>query len=166
MSIELAHSNSLTDLAARINAAHEAAAAALKSSVVHAMQAGELLLEAKDHVGHGGWLPWLKANFPFSDRTARLYMQVARRRADVETKMATVADLTVREAVETIAANKPKRASDFPRWRDWADSFENIEDWAEATTKEPFTDFDFEQGGLSRQLASKLESIAGVPSLR
>jgi hypothetical protein len=91
-------SDSLTDLAARINAAHQAAAAALKDSVVHAIHAGELLIEAKEKLGrHGEWLSWLKANFPFSDRTARLYMQVARRRAEVEAKMATVADLTLRD---------------------------------------------------------------------
>jgi hypothetical protein len=99
MSADLARSNSLADLAARINTAHEAAAAALKSSVIHAMQAGDLLIEAKKQVGHGEWLPWLKANFAFSDRTARLYMQVARSRADVEAKMATVADLTLRDVL-------------------------------------------------------------------
>lgn len=162
----LTRSNSLADLAARINAAHEAAAAALKSSVTHAMQAGELLLEAKEKVDHGEWLPWLKANFPFSDRTARLYMQIYRRREDVEAKMATVADLTVREAVETIANAKPKRPSDFEHWRDWAESFDDIEDWAEATCREPFTDYDFdkERQGYLRQTMWKLATVVGAPA--
>ena len=52
-----AGSNSLPDLAARIKAEHEATDAALKSSVQHAIRAGELLLEAKVLVKHGEWLP-------------------------------------------------------------------------------------------------------------
>jgi hypothetical protein len=96
----IAGSNSLADLAARINVAHEAAGTALKSGVAHAMHAGDLLIEAKEQLGHGEWLPWLKTNFPFSDRTARLYMQVARRRAELEVKMATVADLTLRNVLD------------------------------------------------------------------
>jgi hypothetical protein len=105
---DLARSNSLVVLVGQINAAHEAAAAALKSSVIHAMQAGDMLLEAKEQVGHGEWLPWLKANFPFSDRTARLYMQLARKRVNVEAKMATVADLSLREAVDEITEREPE----------------------------------------------------------
>ena len=63
----VADTDSLANLAALINAAHEAASAALKNSITHAMHAGELLIEAKDKLDHGEWLPWLKANFPFSD---------------------------------------------------------------------------------------------------
>jgi hypothetical protein len=44
-------SNSLTDLAARIMAEHEATAVALQRSVKHAMAAGDLLLEAKAQLG-------------------------------------------------------------------------------------------------------------------
>ena len=43
----LTRSNSLTDLVARIRAEHQATADALKSSVEHAMAAGDLLIEAK-----------------------------------------------------------------------------------------------------------------------
>ena len=47
---DLILSNSLVDLAARINAEHEAAGGALKHSLQHAIAAGELLLEAKDQL--------------------------------------------------------------------------------------------------------------------
>ncbi|MDP2957312.1 MAG: DUF3102 domain-containing protein, partial [Longimicrobiales bacterium] len=68
----------LPTLAAEIVREHEAAASAAQSALSHARRAGELLIEARRQVGHGGWTAWLKENFPASDRTARLYMQVAR----------------------------------------------------------------------------------------
>ena len=56
---DIATSNSLAHLAARIRSEHEAIATALKESVRHAIMAGELLIEAKGQVPHGQWLPWL-----------------------------------------------------------------------------------------------------------
>jgi hypothetical protein len=47
MSTNIAQSNSLAVLAASIRQEHEATSAALKSSVQHAMAAGDLLLEAR-----------------------------------------------------------------------------------------------------------------------
>ncbi len=96
-------SNSLADLAARIRAEHEATAVALRRSVMHAMAAGELLIEAKAQLGrHGTWLPWLAKNCAISERTAQLYMKLAKNRAVIEKEMANpqcgVADLTLNEA--------------------------------------------------------------------
>jgi hypothetical protein len=66
----VAGDNSLPDLAARIKAEHEAVSTALKESVRHAIAAGELLIEAKDRLKHGEWLPWLKDHCTISERTA------------------------------------------------------------------------------------------------
>jgi len=44
----------------------------------HYRHAGDLLIEAKDQVAHGGWSRWLTKNFDLSERTARMYMQWAR----------------------------------------------------------------------------------------
>jgi hypothetical protein len=58
---DIDRSNSLTDLAQRIKAEHEAVGVALKDSVRHAIAAGEMLIEAKAQLDqHGAWLPWLK----------------------------------------------------------------------------------------------------------
>ena len=61
------------------------------------MAAGDDLREAKRLVGHGKWLAWLKTNCPdVSERTAHLYMQLAKWRSVVEdamAKSATIADL-------------------------------------------------------------------------
>jgi hypothetical protein len=59
MALPADRSNSLADLAARINQEHEAAEAAIKRGAAHAMAAGDLLIEAKAQVPHGQWLPWL-----------------------------------------------------------------------------------------------------------
>jgi hypothetical protein len=83
-------SNSLPDLAARIRAEHEATAAALQSSVTHAMAAGDALIEAKAAIPHGGWLPWLADNCD---------MKLAKNRATIEKHIRNdIADLTLNEA--------------------------------------------------------------------
>ena len=66
------------------------------------MDAGERLLEAKKVLDHGQWDDWLTANFALSDRSARLYCQLAQHRPRVEAKMATVATLGVRGALMQI----------------------------------------------------------------
>ncbi len=65
----------------------------------HALEAGRLLLEAKKGLPHGEWLPWLKENCPeVSERSAQRYMRFTQNRGELESKTATVADLTVRAA--------------------------------------------------------------------
>jgi hypothetical protein len=44
----------------------------------HYRLAGQMLIEAKDQIGYGGWGRWLTKNFDLSQQTARLYMQWAR----------------------------------------------------------------------------------------
>jgi hypothetical protein len=51
---------------------------------------GERLIKAKKLAGHGNWLPWLKREFGWSERTARNYMAVAER-----SKSAIIADLNI-----------------------------------------------------------------------
>jgi len=95
----------LANLATLIQQRHEAVAASLKEAVSNAIATGELLLEAKRQVGHGGWLPWLAENLPdIAERTAQAYMRIAR--APLEKRNA-VADLPLREALAAIAS--PKR---------------------------------------------------------
>jgi hypothetical protein len=97
----------LTDIAARINEAHDRALASAKSTIVAAMEAGRLLIQAKAEVGHGGWLSWLKANTSVSERTAQYYMKLA----DDPSKSAMIADLTLVGALKLLAPPKadPKR---------------------------------------------------------
>jgi hypothetical protein len=43
---------------------------------------GEMLLEAKEQVAHGGWGRWLSKNFELGQTQARLYMRYARGQND------------------------------------------------------------------------------------
>ncbi len=110
-------SNRLPELAARINAEHEAAAGAIKRGLGHAMTAGDLLTEAKATVPHGQWAAWLTSNTALSERTAQRYMQLARERSALESKTATVADLTIRGACELIAKPPEKPSEVVKAWR-------------------------------------------------
>jgi hypothetical protein len=93
----------LPALASEIRQEVDAAERAWQDGVGHAIRAGELLLKAKAQVKHGEWLPWLEANFPGSERSARNYMRLAANRQRV-------ADLpTIREAVAALAEVKPRR---------------------------------------------------------
>jgi hypothetical protein len=76
--VDLSLSNSLVELAARINAEHETVTKFRKQSLEGAIRAGKLLIEAKAQLKHGGWLPWLREQCQVPERTAQLYMHLAR----------------------------------------------------------------------------------------
>jgi Protein of unknown function (DUF3102) len=103
---DITTSNSLAELAARINTEHLAASRALKQGAEHAMNAGDLLIEAKVKVPHGQWLPWLAKHCDISERTAQLYMRLARARPEIEAKAQRVADLSLRGAVAALAPDE------------------------------------------------------------
>jgi Protein of unknown function (DUF3102) len=98
-------SNSLTDLAARISAEHQASAAAMQRGVEHAIAAGDLLIEARGRLKHGQWLPWLTKHCAMSERTAQLYMRLARGKSELEANPQRVADMTMRGAVAVLENN-------------------------------------------------------------
>src|SRR5262245_38957693 len=106
---ELVPVDGLAVLAEKINAAHAACEQALKAGLSHALTAGKLLVEAKAKVKHGEWLPWLKANVRFSERTAQGYMRVARLLPELEANPQRVADLALRDAMPFLAGNDDER---------------------------------------------------------
>jgi hypothetical protein len=92
----------LDELAAQINAEHDECIAAFKRGLDHAMRAGDLLIQAKALVGHGKWMPWFRKHCPrMSERTAQVYMRLARHRAQVES--AGPAGLTIDSVLATLA---------------------------------------------------------------
>lgn len=102
-------SNSLTVLAGRIRDEHLAVAESMRDSVRHAIAAGEALVEAKEQVPHGGWLPWLRDHCSMSERTAQLYMRCAKNRAAIEANAQSVADLTLNEAAALLMLSSDVR---------------------------------------------------------
>jgi Protein of unknown function (DUF3102) len=91
-------SNRLPVLAAEIRRAHADVQDAAKTAAQRAIDAGHALIEAKELVQHGDWLPWLRENCALAERTAQLYMKIARSGL----KSATVAVLGLQNAAGAI----------------------------------------------------------------
>lgn len=96
--------NRLAVLAAEIKREYRDAQDAAQRTLTHALAAGERLIEAKALIQHGGWLPWLAEHVGVSTRTAQVYMRLARNKAKIA-KNATVADLTIRSAVNSVTTS-------------------------------------------------------------
>jgi hypothetical protein len=96
-------SSPLAELADQINREHAAVEAGLRASLHHAVLVGQLLIEAKRQIEHGNWGQWVGANCHFSEKTAQNYMRVARSLPALQAKSATVADLSLRDALALLA---------------------------------------------------------------
>ena len=101
---------SLDALAARANEAHQSAMRSAREVAEHARAAGEALLAAKARVQHGEWGPWLRKNVKFSERTARVYMEVARRWPEIQRNGSTAAVLSLRDALYLLATDGDNEA--------------------------------------------------------
>lgn len=98
--------SSLPSLASQISALHEECQQHYKRSLSIALKIGSLLLEAKSMVRHGEWLVWLGANCELSERTAQVYMQVAKKGATLEQiESADSADLTIESALNQFSSH-------------------------------------------------------------
>ncbi len=96
----------LADLASRIANAVTSAESCARDAVAYALQAGALLIQAKQKVGHGGWLAWLDKNVTMAPRTCQAYMRLAEKVPLLPPAEARrVADLPLREAVRAMTTN-------------------------------------------------------------
>jgi vacuolar-type H+-ATPase subunit I/STV1 len=164
---DIATSNSLADLAARIRAEHETASAEFNSSLRHAMACGELLIEAKAELNkHGEWLPWLKDNCEMSERTAQAYMRVARSFRNLDdAKAQRVADLSFRDALRSLAAtgsilNQLARES-YDRALARVEDHDHAETWWQAARRVRREDIHARNAASLDTPASLLPSAAG-----
>jgi len=130
---DLEGSNYLPDLAHRIQVEHRAVSVSLKESLRHSIAAGELLIEAKEQVKHGEWLPWLRDHCTISERTAQLYMRCAKNRTELENQIRNdVADLSLNEATAMLALSSDiKKLLDFTRRAEGMNSEELVKHCAE-----------------------------------
>lgn len=76
----------LNILAEQIKQEHQACFGAMRQGVEHALNVGELLLQARSFVFHGEWEKWVINNCYFTPRMARNYMKVARYRRQLKTE--------------------------------------------------------------------------------
>jgi hypothetical protein len=94
-------------LAPKINQAHASAIEATQTALSYAIDAGEMLNQAKKLMPHGEWQTWLVEHCPdISDRTARLYMLLAKNATKLEEAAKQngngVADLSIRGAAKLL----------------------------------------------------------------
>lgn len=93
---------SLAELAVLASIEHAAYETTQRAALSHAVAAGEALIEAKARLKHGEWLPWVRDNLDFSERTASRYMTIASNRTRV-------ADLgSVREAIAELTTTRAR----------------------------------------------------------
>ncbi len=90
---------------------HEKLHGVARISLVLAFELGKRLVAVKDQFDHGEFGPWLEENFPFSDRTARRYIQVFEKFQNGHVSVLT--DMTLQEAyieagVKKIVAPEPE----------------------------------------------------------
>lgn len=97
----------LSNYAGQINAEHDQATEKAREAIQHAIRCGEFLLEVKDILDHGVFLPWIRENCIFAERTAQRYMKLA-------SKSAAVSHLpSIRAALAALEGEKiPKNESE------------------------------------------------------
>ena len=98
--------------------AHADVQEAAKTAAERAIDAGNALIEAKRLCNHGEWLPWLRENCALAERTAQLYMKVAKSGLG----SATIADLGLNAAAQAVVL---RMADPFD-----GDSEEAVREWS------------------------------------
>jgi hypothetical protein len=101
------------DLARAINDKLSQMIASARTTLQRAIEIGELLVIAKERVGHGNFEAWVTDHCQLSYRSARRYMTLARDRTEIEAqaKMANVANLNVTTAQRLLAPPKKQEGS-------------------------------------------------------
>ncbi len=69
----------LDDFAERINQEHQQCLESPKTALIHARNAGEWLLHVQAQLSAENWQVWFNEHFTFSQQTAAMYMQIAKK---------------------------------------------------------------------------------------
>jgi hypothetical protein len=80
------------------------------------MDTGDMLLEAKHQVGHGHWMDWLKEHCGMAQRTANLYMRLAKNRKVIEAS-GDIAGMTLNAAARLLAPDEEKDEDELEKFR-------------------------------------------------
>jgi hypothetical protein len=106
----------LSSLAAQIREHNKVIQKASANALALAMDCGDVLAEAKACAPTKGWGKWLRGECFMGASTARLYMQLAEHRAEIEHRIEEFPALSLRAARKLISkpSNKPKTAEAKP----------------------------------------------------
>ena len=84
-------------------------AQAKSMTVWFGVEIGKRLAEAKEMVGHGGWLDFLKTETEFSSSSANRFMQIAREYGGKTSNFPTLGNLSVSNALRLLAVPEEER---------------------------------------------------------
>ena len=84
-------------------------AQAKSMTVWFGVEIGKRLAEAKEMVGHGGWLDFLKNETEFSSSSANRFMQIAREYGGKTSNFPTLGNLSVSNALRLLAVPEDER---------------------------------------------------------
>ena len=96
---------------AEINSLHKNVFEAFHLGLDGAIRIGELLIECKKEVGHGGWMQWMTDNLTFSYRTAGNYMRLYAERSNP--KLESLSNLWEAEQI-LIEHKEPAKEPELP----------------------------------------------------
>lgn len=149
-------SKELSALAEAINDNLRRVAGAFENVFAYAQNAGKLLVEVKEKVPHGAFLPWIDRNLDCTQRTARRYMQVYEQREQLKTDNVSV----LSEAYRFLAGDKRQHEAMARRGAELAEIQAEHERWQ----KEHGDDFQRRNNPKERQeriLKSVLSDLFG-----
>jgi hypothetical protein len=82
---------------------------AVQKGVEHCLRSGQHLKPIRDELGYGKWGEWLEADFPFTDRTARRWIELAEL-YEQATELGNPVTMSVLEGTATGALKQLKEA--------------------------------------------------------
>lgn len=97
-----------TEVAERINSLHAEMTGHMSMAVKKAIQIGELLVEQKNSLEHGEWIPWVESNLTFGRKQAAAYMRVYNRRDEIANVTSGLHLTSLNQAVSLLADPKPE----------------------------------------------------------
>jgi hypothetical protein len=121
--LALVQQDRLGELAAQVRVEHRAVLADARSMLLHAVAAGEALLEAKALIGHGSWLNWL-SGVGLEPRTAQRYMRIARNTSAVSYLPN---DASMRDALDALSRPRPRPSTRQERLLELSRRFSQIQ---------------------------------------
>jgi hypothetical protein len=105
----------LAELIEKINDCHQKTLKSLRTSLEHARQTGNYLLEAKPLVTGMSWLDWVEKNCQFSKSEAQRHMRIADRYRELVNQGFDLETMTMTDALKVLSASEVKKATTQPR---------------------------------------------------
>jgi hypothetical protein len=103
-----ANPQELASLAATVRAEHAAAGRALRTSLDHAMAAGDALIAARNLVPALGWTLFVIRDVGMSERTARDYVRLAKARTVITDRQRAAGPFSLRQALAFLREPRKK----------------------------------------------------------